>query len=52
MRGVVVLILGIALGATIGLLAAPQTGGETRKAFVDRYQEWRAKGNGDDSDEG
>ena len=51
MRLIVVLILGIALGATVGLQSATQTGNEARKDFFDRYQGWRAKGNGDDSDD-
>lgn len=52
MRLIVVLILGIAMGATIGLLAAQQSGSESRNAIRARYQDWRAKGSGDDdSDE-
>ena len=52
MRLIVVLILGIALGVTIGLLAAQQSGSESRNALRARYQEWREKAHGDDdSDE-
>ena len=49
MRLIVILILGIAMGATVGLLAAPHTGSESRKALRDRYEGWRAKD--DDSEE-
>ena len=51
MRLVVVLILGIALGAAIGLLSAQQSGSESRNAIKGRYQEWRAKGDGEESEE-
>ncbi len=51
MRRIVVLILGIALGATVALLSAPKTGSESRKALRDRYQAWRERANEDDSDE-
>ena len=51
MRLIVVLILGIAMGAIVGLLSAPHTGSESRQALVDRYQEWRTRPDGDDSDE-
>jgi gas vesicle protein len=51
MRIIVVLILGIAVGATVTLLSAPQTGSESRKALRDRYQAWRERANEDDSDE-
>ncbi|MCH7616454.1 MAG: YtxH domain-containing protein [Chloroflexi bacterium] len=51
MRLIVVLMLGIALGATIGLLSAQQSGSESRNAIRARYQEWREKGNGEASDE-
>jgi gas vesicle protein len=49
MRFVLVLILGIALGATIGLVAAPQPGSETVRVVRERVQQWRGKA---DSDEG
>ncbi len=51
MRLIVVLILGIAMGAVIGLLSAQQSGSESRTAIRARYQEWRAKANGEESDE-
>lgn len=51
MRRFVVLILGIAVGATVALLSAPKTGSESRKALRDRYQAWRERANGDDSDD-
>ena len=51
MRLIVVLILGIAMGATIGLLSAQQSGSESRNAIKARYQGWRSKSNGEDSDE-
>ena len=46
-----VLILGIGLGAAIGLLSAQQSGSESRNAIKGRYQEWRAKSNGEESEE-
>jgi len=51
MRLVVVLILGVALGAAIGLLSAQQSGSESRNAIKGRYQDWRAKANGEESEE-
>jgi gas vesicle protein len=51
MRLIVVLILGIALGAAIGLLSAQQSGSESRNAIKGRYQEWRTKANGEESEE-
>lgn len=51
MRLIVVLILGIAMGATVGLLSAQQKGSESRQALRDRYDEWRARAKSDDSDE-
>lgn len=51
MRRFVVLILGIAVGATVALLSAPKTGSESRKALRDRYQAWRERAHGDDPDE-
>ncbi len=51
MRIIVVLILGIGVGATVALLSAPQTGSESRQVLRDRYQAWRERANGDDSDE-
>jgi gas vesicle protein len=51
MRLIVVLILGIGLGAAIGLLSAQQSGSESRSAIKGRYQEWRTKANGEESEE-
>lgn len=49
MRFVLVLILGIALGATVGLVAAPQRGSETVRIVRERVQQWRGQA---ESDEG
>ncbi len=38
MRFVLGLILGIAVGVSLGLLVAPQPGSETRRALRDRVQ--------------
>ncbi|MBI1885784.1 MAG: YtxH domain-containing protein [Chloroflexi bacterium] len=38
MRFIVGLLLGVMLGATFGLLLAPQPGSETRKALRDRIR--------------
>jgi gas vesicle protein len=49
MRFVFGLILGMALGVSAGLLAAPQRGSETVRVVRERVQQWRSK---EDSDEG
>ena len=51
MRLIVVLILGIAIGATVGLLFAPRTGSETREALRNRHNGWHERANGDDADD-
>jgi gas vesicle protein len=49
MRFVFGLILGMALGVSAGLLAAPQRGSETISILRERAQQWHGK---EDSDEG
>lgn len=48
MRFVMVLILGIALGATVALLVAPQRGAETIRVLRERAQRWRGEADEDD----